>query len=338
MFKKIIGRSIALILILSLLWMGIWLYNPIATLLSLKKINDYPLYSLQYYGDARQNLEKIGKVQALFQRLNLYSGHEERASFACSLFFSAADPADMQYGRNFDWQFSPAVVVTYQQPGGNKSISIANLQWMGFSVQRATQLHQSSILERLPLLSSPYLLTDGMNDSGVVVGMAAVPDRGELYNSNKKTAGSLQVMRLILDQATSTNDAVQILRNHNIQMDGGPAIHYLIADSNGISVVVEITHEDFFLVHPQQNYQAVTNHYLSDPSESQISCPRLETLQEVLRLKNGQLPPGEAMHLLNQVSQPSTQWSVVYHNITGQVELVTDLNYAQPLTLQLKMR
>ncbi|NMC54932.1 MAG: linear amide C-N hydrolase [Chloroflexi bacterium] len=316
----------------------VWAFQPLATLLSLRKLNDYPLYRLDYYGDMQSNLAKAEALERFLGGWQEQSSAKPQAGFACSLFFSAADPADMQYGRNFDWQYSPALVVVVHQPGGSTSISIANTQWMGFSVQRAAHLDQLPLLERLPLLASPALLTDGMNNRGLVVGMAAVPERGELFDTQKPTLDSLMAMRALLDTTASVPEALDLLAAHNIDMGSGPSIHYLIADSSGQSALVEITADGFFQSAPTGPYQTATNHYLTDPPEQQPACPRLEAMNQTLQAAGGRLAPGEAMRLLQQVSQANTQWSVVYHNTSGQMEVVMDLRYDLPLTLRLNMR
>jgi len=325
MNRKTIIRGLAVLSFLILLSLGVWLFNPLATLISVKKLDEYPFYSLRYYGDAAQNIRKIEQLQGFLRRLDLSSAGLS-PDFACSLFFSAANSEDMQYGRNFDWQFSPAVVVTYQHPAGNRSIAISNLQWMGFSVQDAIHLDQLPLLERIPLLSSPYTITDGMNDAGVVVGMAAVPDRGMLFDPLKETVSSLEAMRIILNEADTSAEGLEIIQKYNVNMDGGPVIHYLIADAQGDSVLVEITREGIFSLHQQGRYQTATNHYLIAPPDQQITCNRLDTLNSSLQQESGALSPGQAMQLLQQVSQSSTQWSVI------------DLDYEHPLNLSLKMR
>lgn len=92
---------------------------------------------------------------------------------------------------------------------------------------------------RTPLLYAPFLPFDGINEHGLAIGMAAVPGSDMLYDPAKEEIGSLAVMRVILDRARTVEEAVLILSDYNIDMEGGPPLHYLIADRSGQAVLVE---------------------------------------------------------------------------------------------------
>jgi len=52
---------------------------------------------------------------------------------------------------------------------------MVDIAYLGFEGQAAYGLTERPLDELAPLLSAPYLPFDGMNDQGLVVGMAAVP-------------------------------------------------------------------------------------------------------------------------------------------------------------------
>jgi penicillin V acylase-like amidase (Ntn superfamily) len=58
-------------------------------------------------------------------------------------------------------------------------------------------------------------------------------------DANKETIGSLGVIRQMLDHARTADEAVNIMKSYNIDFDGGPFIHYLIADATGKSILGE---------------------------------------------------------------------------------------------------
>jgi len=148
-------------------------------------------------------------------------------------------------------------------------------------------------------LQVPYLPFDGMNEHGLAIGMAAVPESTLPHDANKPAIDSLAVIREILDHARTVDEAVGILGKYNIEWGSGPALHYLIADSMSNSVLVE-----FF----EGN---------------------MVTLQERLTKGGGELSLPDAerpqAHLLTDVSQAGnnpTQWSVIYGISTGEIDIV----------------
>ncbi len=87
--------------------------DQVSTLASLKQIDEFPLYTMAYEGD----LALEGENAAL-QR------YGEEPAWACSLFAAYGDPDEMLYGRNFDWDFSPALLLFMDPPGGYASVSM----------------------------------------------------------------------------------------------------------------------------------------------------------------------------------------------------------------------
>ena len=86
--------------------------HDIATLSSLDQIDDFPLYTMVYDGDLALDGEN-----AALQR------YGEEPAWACSLFAAYGDQDEMLYGRNFDWDFSPALCNT-SYPAGQISIYV----------------------------------------------------------------------------------------------------------------------------------------------------------------------------------------------------------------------
>ena len=76
---------------------------------SLEKVDDYPLYTLHYYGDYDEKISADALV------LDGISGSdavmERQPAWGCSLFAALRDPDNALYGRNFDWEFSPALLL-----------------------------------------------------------------------------------------------------------------------------------------------------------------------------------------------------------------------------------
>ncbi|MCG2767342.1 MAG: hypothetical protein L6435_03025, partial [Anaerolineae bacterium] len=162
-----------------------------ATLGSLEQVDDYPLYTMRYYADYGWRAAVIDRADGAWAShvVPLLETFGERVSaggrlptgepvpaWACSLFAALGDADNMLYGRNFDWQFSPALLLFTDPPDGYASVSMVDIAYLGFEGARAGTLTDLPLAERLLLLDAPFWPFDGMNERGLVVGMAAVPE------------------------------------------------------------------------------------------------------------------------------------------------------------------
>ncbi len=83
-------------------------------------------------------------------------------------------------------------------------------------------------------------------------------------------------------------------------------------------------------------WQLATNFLVSETSASpQGNCWRYDFISKQLKEGNGQLNPRQALSLLGEVGQESTQWSVVYGISTGEVQVVMGRQYDNVHTLDL---
>ena len=200
-----------------------------STLNSLVQLDDYPLYSMSYFAEYdHQVVESILEVDR--------SG--ESPVWACSLFAVFLDHEQMLFGRNFDWDFSPALLLYTDPPDGYASVSMVDIYYLGFGGDKAFGITDLPVEERIGLLDAPFVPFDGMNEKGLVVGMAAVPPGGMVYDSAKTTIDSVTVIREILDQAATVDEAIIVLESFNIDWGSGPPLHYLIAEKSGRTALV----------------------------------------------------------------------------------------------------
>jgi predicted choloylglycine hydrolase len=182
--------------------------------------------------------------------------------------------------------------------------------------------------QRLALLDATALPFDGMNERGLTVGMAAVPADVVQPDPNKETIDSLMVIRKMLDQAGDVDEAVAILQSYNIEWGSGPPLHYLIADRSGRAVLAEFYQGELRLLPNDQPWHLATNFIRSAVSGSAAGqCSRYDRLNEVLSTAEGNIDSANAMNLLQDVSQPNTQWSIVYGISTGDVTVTMGRQY-----------
>jgi hypothetical protein len=319
-----ISRKLMSIAIL-LAWLAsiTWLVKPVATLHSLEQIDGYPLYTMHYYGPYERAISTAESLRGLLSARHpspnrSYGG----LAWACSLFVALGDPDHQLYGRNFDWQYSPALLLFTDPPDGYASVSLVDIAYLGFRSHQVGGLTDRSLVERSPLLLAPLLPFDGMNEHGLAVGMAAVPPGGMQPDPDKETVGSLMTIREMLDHARNVEEAVAILGSYNIDMSGGPPIHYLVADASGHAVLVEFYQREMHVIPNQAPWHLATNFLRAGAGDSpQGNCWRYDRIDERLTEARGQVTAREAMDLLSDVSQPSTQWSIVYGMSSGQVDV-----------------
>jgi choloylglycine hydrolase len=256
--------------------------------------------------------------------------------WACSLFAAFGDGA--VYGRNFDWEFSPALLLFTDPPDGYASVSMFDLAYVRFANADVRALTDLPLEARRPLLQTPFLPFDGMNEHGLVVAMAAVSGSPMPFDPAKSTLGSIAIIRAMLDHARDVDEALALLDRYNIDMEGGPPIHYLIADGTGQAALVEFYQGETVVMPNEAPWHIATNFYRAGTSASGRSpCRRFDTLQARLEETRGHLTPQDAMALLADVAQPNTQWSVVYDMITGNVKVVMGHEYDTVHTFKLAL-
>ncbi len=308
-----------------------------ATLNSLEKVDDHPLYTMRYYGAYNLEVSSAVRVERLAST-NRLSLTPSPPAWGCSLFMAPGKADNGLYGRNFDWEYSPAVLLFTAPPDGYASVSMVDIAYLGFGGSEAGRLTDLPLKERQALLSAPFLPFDGMNEYGLTVGMAAVPGGKMPYDPNKETISSLMAIREMLDHARNVDEAVALLQSYNINMEGGPPIHYLIADSARRSALVEFDAGEMVIIANQNAWHLATNHLHSAADETGHSgCWRYDKMYQRLAETEGQLATQDALDLLAGVSQESTQWSVVYSMRTGDVNVAMGRKYTAVHTLHLRL-
>ena len=293
--------------------------EEIATLSSLEKVDDHPLYTMHYDGAYVQNFTPaVFKGSVLVESMT-----PNPRTWSCSLFAALGDAENMLYGRNFDWEYSPALLLFTDPPNGYASISLVDIAYLGYSKEDAGELLDLPLNERQALLYAPFLPFDGMNEHGLVIGMAAVPPGHMLPDPNKATIDSLGVIREMLDRAKNTDEAVDILGSYNIDMSYGPPLHYLIADRTGRSALVEFYQGEMIVMPNDVPWDQATNFLRAEyDGTTEGVCLRYDILSQWLRNRQGRLDVHEAIDLLKVVSGTGTQWSVIYGMHTGEVDVV----------------
>ena len=305
------------------------------TLASLRKVDDFPLYEMHYYGDydfgsfLQEGLETDAQRQS--QPVGLLE------EWACTCFAALDEEGDLVFGRNFDWYLHPALLLFTNPPSAYASVSMVDISYLGYDEE------EPSWAGRGGLLDAPYFPFDGMNEYGLAVGIMAVPYADGADDPHKVTIGSLHAVRLMLDYAKDVDEAISLLQNYNIEFEGGPPLHYLISDLSGNSAVIEFTGGKVSVIRNSEPWQVATNFVISGtlPEDRGSLCWRYRTAYETLEQANGNISPEEAMTLLEDVSQSGdfpTIWSIVYNTTTGDIQVVVGREFDRVHQFKLEMR
>jgi hypothetical protein len=293
-------------------------------------VDGYPLYTMEEHHprDAQGDVETPPAVTG-----------DWNAGWACSLFAALADPEHRLYGRNFDWDYSPALLLSYYPDDGYASVSMVDIEFLGFTSATARGLEKASLADRRRLLDARFLPFDGMNEKGLVVAMAAVPTAAGTNVPGKPSIGEIGIIREMLDHAASVDEAVELFRGYNIDSGGGPPIHYLIADASGRAALLEFSGGELVVTANEKPWHLATNFVVAEAgSDPERSCPRYETLSKTLTETGGALTPQSALDLLSSVTQDGTQWSAVYEISTGDILVTLGREYDTVHTFHLAPR
>jgi hypothetical protein len=264
----------------------------------LKKVDDYPLYELT---DTRPTPDLYAAI--------------DTTGWACTVFMSAS--GDPMLGRNFDFHDEPALILHHRPPGAYRSVSLVDISYLGVDRENLHKVDDPGQLDKASRL--PF---DGMNEKGVAVAMAAVP---AARTKDGRTVGSLGVMRQVLDGAASVQEAIAIFTAASIDFDGGPPLHYLVADATGAGAVIEYVDGQVHVIERErQPYIAMTNFVLTgdEPSDD-----RYRTAVGTLKAKRGVMTPRSTIDLLRATKQAHTRWSAAYDLKARKVHIAMGQKY-----------
>jgi choloylglycine hydrolase len=250
-----------------------------------------------------------------------------KGDHACSSVAVRDDEGHELFGRNFDWTHDPCLIVRIHGVDGPSSVSMVDLHYLQLGED---QLERPSLANRVRLLMAPYIPMDGMNDRGLAIScMTAEGSRVSPTDPGKPTLMVPALMRLVLDFAGTTDEAVAVMGRFNLDFDGVPC-HFLVADRSGRSVVVEYVEGRVETVPSTGRWQVSTNHLLCGKSEGEndAACDRYRTAAAWLADTARPLDAGEIMRLMAAISAENrTMWTSVYNLTTGEYQVAHRRHY-----------
>jgi hypothetical protein len=274
----LILTPVALVLILAVVALGAWrkFGTFIVAAQSIHKLQD-GLYVMEYRGDygfdaflARGGAADDSAVADYLIGF-LSGGYYRKADneikpgdFGCTTVCVKDQNGAVYFGRNFDWAKGRAMIVHTVPEDGYESLSTCDLDFLGFGDDYTPD---GSMQERIQTLAAIYVPLDGMNEKGLVIADLMAGDDEETHQkTDKPDLTTTTAIRLLLDRAANVDEAVELLKQYDMNSSIGAAHHFSIADKSGKSVVVEYVNGEMLVAETN----IVTNHYLADSPKKGI--------------------------------------------------------------------
>lgn len=256
------------------------------------------------------------------------SSNEER----CSTVALRTAAGKVFFGRNLDWKHDACLILQIHDSEGVASVAVLDIHYLNLN---RDDLETTSLIERLPLLFAPYYLQDGMNRFGVAVADMSVDEVKTPYDPAKPDLIHATAMRLILDYAKTTDEAIELLKQYNIHF-AETTCHLLIADASGKSAVVEFFDGELQTTHTDQNWQVCTNHRICGNSEraSDETCDRYRLASEQLAKSGADAGADDVMQIMASVSKDYgdiwTMWTSVYDLTSREIRVAYKRQFDNP--------
>lgn len=317
---------------------GIVYHKQIKSAASLKRLtgyaDGYDLYAIDIAYDydldriiaasVRGDQAYIDAVVA--QVLPGVPAHVQAPQFACSAFVAVDAEGRVRTGRNYDFKDDTSALLVRNHPrGGYASIGFAALNNLGAN----TPL--DSITGRAAALMGPFAQLDGVNECGVSIAVLTLDSKPCDQDTQRPAINTSLAIRLVLDRAATTQEAVDLLSAYDMHAMAGRDYHFFINDAAGDARVVEWDPRDPDRAFKATPVRQVTNFYacygdevLPNQKNGELGHgkERAVAIADVLDAHAGAQDETVAWKALRAAAQEpnpeditsNTQWSVVFDN------------------------
>lgn len=317
----------------------------IETLRSLRKLTDYEdgynLYGMDVSYD--YSLDRIigrglADTQAAFdaiaaEALPLIPLHIKVPSFGCTAFVMRDEGGDVHMGRNYDFFYDTSAMVVHCRPrDGYASVGLAALD------NASANDPEASLAQGMASLTSPFICLDGLNERGVSIAVLTEDAEPACQDTGKPTIATTIAIRLVLDRAASTEEAVRLLRGFDMRASSGRDYHLYIVDASGDARIVEYDCDDEARPMVVTSTDVVTNFFVMYedrvlPHQKNGAYghgrERYDMVREILGAESSHTSATvwRALRACAQKPTPgdvtsNTQWSLDYDNTRGTVGMV----------------
>lgn len=258
--------------------------------------------------------------------------------YSCTALSLTDEGGDVHMGRNYDFRKNTSAMAVYCAPrDGYKSVAFAALDNV------AANEADASIKSKMASLTAPFICLDGINEKGVSIAVLTLDSEPVRQSTGKPVISTTLAIRMVLDRAASTEEAVELLRGYDMFSSSGRDYHFYIADASGDARVVE-----YDLSEPRELIAtpsvAVTNFFINHadkvlPNQKNgiygHGKERYDAVLEVLDEEKGSYSSATVWSALRAAAQePSaaeltsnTQWSVDYNNTESSADIVIRRNW-----------
>ena len=259
-----------------------------------------------------------GNLDELFQKENQklidHPWIEQTWRF-CSI-FSTTTENGVVIGRNWDNQNVGSIIVSYYKPdNGYASVSFSRAIDMGFPLNvRLDEMAKSPFGEKL--LIAPFYAYDGMNEYGLCAMVTGINTVKVSPKEGKESIFIGNIVRKLLDHTKTVDEAIKFVEKY-IPFDLTQTeinCHFLVSDATGKSVILEYQDNEWKKIYPDKKWQVMTNKVIFNVPDVKLreKCWRYDSISASLDKTNGNVNWNEGMHILKDVSQGGTTWSVIY--------------------------
>lgn len=335
--KRISLVFLAVVVLIVATFLGVY-FTRIQTVGSIEQITDYEdgynLYRMDIkYDYSLDDIIDYGikDDQTMFdailkESLPLLPVKIKAPNFGCTAFTLTDTNGDVYMGRNYDFRKNTSAMMVYCAPkDGYKSVAFAALD--NISANDA----DANMAKKLSTLSAPFLCLDGMNEKGVSIAVLTLDSEPVRQSTGKPVIATTIAIRLVLDRAATTEEAVDLLRSYDMVASCGRDYHFYITDASGDGRVLEydISGEVRELIDTPT--EAVTNFFIRHkdkvlPNQKNgiygHGRERYDAVMEMLNEEKGNYTNDTVWNAMKAAAQDpdpdaitsNTQWSVSYNN------------------------
>lgn len=359
--KKYVTRILLVLLVFLLLCIGIFTgiyFTRFRTMSSIQKISsyddgynlyrmdvkyDYSLDDVINYGitDDQSMIDAILK-----EALPLLPVKIKAPKFGCTAFTMTDTDGDIHMGRNYDFKKDTSAMLVYCTPkNGYKSVAFAALDNVSANIPDA------NVKKKLASLTSPFICLDGMNEKGVSIAVLTLDSDPVHQDTGKPTISTTLAIRLVLDRAASTEEAVTLLKSYDMFASSGRDYHFYITDASGDGRVIEYDCNSDTRELVDTKSEAVTNFFIlyknkvAPNQRNGIYGHGRERYDAVLNVfetekEHTNTTSWNALKAASQDPNPveitsNTQWSINYNNTDLTAEIVLRRNWDDVVTYDL---
>lgn len=260
-------------------------------------------------------------------------------SFGCSA-FCATSSSGVLMGRNYDFKDDTSAILSHTNPkDGYASIAFAALNNLD-----GDNVAEQNLKSSAEAIVAPFASIDGINEKGVSIAVLTLDSEPTCQNNGKPAISTSLAVRLVLDRAATTKEAVELLSSYDMQASAGRDYHFFINDASATSCVVEYDPKDParpLVATPAReitNYYALYSHDVK-PNQKNANLghgkERALAIAKVLDTNEGHQDNHVAWEALRASAQDpnanditsNTQWSIVYDNTNLGAQFVLRRNW-----------